>query len=144
MADKTCSKCKSLKSSTEFHKSKHTKSGLTSWCKPCSSKYQAAYVRTPTGWAKKKARHDAFNASEAGIAQKRKSRGLPAPTRACPSVCEACGGVSKFRLHLDHSHTTGKFRGWLCSECNLGFGKLGDTAEEVLRRVAYLVTHTGE
>lgn len=41
--------------------------------------------------------------------------------------------------HVDHDHKTGKVRGVLCSECNQGIGKLGDTAESVMRAAEYLV-----
>tara|TARA_R110002051_G_C8622703_1_gene483602 strand:- start:543 stop:968 length:426 start_codon:yes stop_codon:yes gene_type:complete len=42
-----------------------------------------------------------------------------------PELCEMsnCKRVAK---HPDHDHKTEKFRGWLCTECNTGFGKLGD------------------
>jgi hypothetical protein len=41
-------------------------------------------------------------------------------------------------LCLDHNHETGKFRGWLCDNCNTGIGKLGDTVEGLERAIAYL------
>jgi len=41
-------------------------------------------------------------------------------------------------LALDHDHTTGKFRGWLCDRCNLAIGLLGDTLRRVNRAVNYL------
>jgi hypothetical protein len=65
---------------------------------------------------------------------------LPTPTRACPTLCECCGGPSTGRgtLHLDHSHTTNQFRGWLCHHCNLGIGSLGDDLRGIQRAAAYL------
>lgn len=41
--------------------------------------------------------------------------------------------------HLDHDHETGLARGYLCSQCNLAIGQLGDNAEAVGRAYAYLV-----
>lgn len=73
------------------------------------------------------------------IANSRRARGLPEPTRSEPTLCECCGNPSgKYRFNLDHSHTTGKFRGWLCNKCNAAIGALGDTLEGVLRAAAYL------
>ncbi len=56
-------------------------------------------------------------------------------------VCEICGGRPQHNrkaLDLDHCHKTNKFRGWLCGNCNLGLGKLGDTEELVERALEYL------
>lgn len=56
-----------------------------------------------------------------------------------PTKCECCARVvTHRRLHRDHNHTTGKFRGWLCSQCNVGLGMLGDTRRGLLRALRYL------
>jgi len=58
--------------------------------------------------------------------------------------CESCGKVTD-RLHLDHNHQTDKFRGWLCSECNVGLGKIGDDIQSVVKILKYLTkTKTDE
>lgn len=70
---------------------------------------------------------------------KRREAGLPMPTRPCPEGCENCGRLpTTQRLHLDHCHETGKFRGWLCSKCNAGLGQIGDNEFAVLRILSYL------
>lgn len=71
----------------------------------------------------------------------RRSKGLPEPTRPCPDNCELCGRASWLEVKsfaLDHDHTTGAFRGWLCRSCNLGIGLLGDNRDSLLRAVTYL------
>lgn len=50
------------------------------------------------------------------------------------SVCKNLGTKEK-RLHLDHSHKTGKFRGILCSNCNFAIGHSKDNPI-LLRRLA--------
>lgn len=56
--------------------------------------------------------------------------------------CAICGSPHgdgwKRRLHVDHCHTTGVVRGLLCSECNLGIGKLGDDPARLDRAALYL------
>ena len=52
--------------------------------------------------------------------------------------CECCGRTDR-RLHLDHGHSTDAFRGWLCQECNVGFGKLGDTLDSAINLMAYMM-----
>lgn len=73
-------------------------------------------------------------------AKNRRWKGWPEPTRPIPSTCELCAGPPNGHggLHLDHCHVTGKFRGWLCSTCNTGIGKLGDDVAGLLRAVEYL------
>ena len=53
--------------------------------------------------------------------------------------CDCCGqpfGESK--PSLDHDHKTGKFRGWLHTNCNLSIGNLGDDVEGVQKALDYL------
>ncbi len=77
-------------------------------------------------------------------ASQRKTHGLPVPTRPEPILCEICGQTSNGRgkLHLDHDHVTGKFRGWLCHNCNTGLGKLGDSMRGLETALIYLRRNT--
>lgn len=63
--------------------------------------------------------------------------------------CECCGkkpnsGINldsskrKRSLVLDHDNITGKFRGWLCSDCNTAIGALGDNIEGLQKAIDYL------
>lgn len=66
-------------------------------------------------------------------------RNLPEPTRPVPEACELCGNLPRRRvLHLDHDHISGEFRGWLCTTCNTGLGKLGDDINGLQRAMDYL------
>lgn len=42
------------------------------------------------------------------------------------------------RLCIDHCHKTNKVRGLLCSNCNSGIGKLGDSIEQLQSAINYL------
>lgn len=58
------------------------------------------------------------------------------------AACECCGKEQRGRaLAFDHCHTTGAFRGWLCANCNVGIGKLGDTVAGVRLALEYLQKH---
>jgi hypothetical protein len=60
-----------------------------------------------------------------------KEVGPPAPS------CSICLRVG--RTQLDHDHTTGDFRGWVCGACNRGLGELGDNLASLRRALAYLL-----
>ena len=51
--------------------------------------------------------------------------------------CALCRRLPK-KICVDHCHKTGKVRGLLCSECNVGLGKLGDNIEALQRAIEYL------
>lgn len=71
--------------------------------------------------------------------------GIPEPPRHTPRFCECCGKLpteTKPKLVIDHCHSTGKFRGWICDTCNRGIGMLGDNQEGVSRALHYLQRST--
>ena len=55
----------------------------------------------------------------------------------CP-IClkTTIAGITK--IVLDHNHSTGKVRGWLCESCNTGIGRFDDDPEVVKRAVEWL------
>ena len=57
------------------------------------------------------------------------------------NVCDCCGQEHHKTLVLDHDHNTLRFRGWICEDCNLGLGKLGDNIEGVEKALEYLKRH---
>lgn len=66
--------------------------------------------------------------------------------RPRPDICELCGYPPKWRgkLHFDHSHQRGHFRGWLCSRCNTVLGLVEDSPRLLTQMIAYLQrTQTG-
>jgi hypothetical protein len=61
------------------------------------------------------------------------------PTRPPPPNCEICNqNKTGRRLHFDHCHRTGRFRGWLCHHCNTGLGAARDNPEILRRMIDYL------
>lgn len=51
--------------------------------------------------------------------------------------CEICI-EPQAQLHLDHNHATGRFRGWLCGNCNRGLGMYADDPSRVQAAARYL------
>jgi hypothetical protein len=59
--------------------------------------------------------------------------------------CDCCGiefdteiDRGNHKSVLDHCHETTTFRGWICTSCNLGIGKLGDNLEGLKKAINYL------
>lgn len=61
--------------------------------------------------------------------------------RPRPQECEVCNREG--RVMFDHDHATGKFRGWLCKECNTTLGLVGERISVLEKLVVYLRTHGG-
>lgn len=57
------------------------------------------------------------------------------------SICNIEDGKSQKRLSVDHCHITGKFRGWLCCNCNTALGHLKDNINILEKMIGYLKNH---
>lgn len=55
-------------------------------------------------------------------------------------LCDICGMPNKNGelLFVDHNHKTGKVRGMLCIDCNMGIGRMKDSPELLRVAAAYL------
>lgn len=57
------------------------------------------------------------------------------------SACAICGNTPK-RLRIDHDHDTGKYRGLLCDNCNIGLGHFKDSPDRLRKAILYLKERT--
>ena len=113
-----CSLCNKLVDPNEFSRYTHRtlKDGSKSqairhaWCKSCQTKQRKQVAKL--------------------------KKLYPKPPSDTP--CDCCGKPMK-TPQLDHIHSEGKFRGWLCPACNRGIGGLGDTLEGVRKAEKYLM-----
>lgn len=56
-----------------------------------------------------------------------------------PDKCDICKQPTEPRkLHYEHCHETGKFRGWACQNCNHGLGNFKDNPEWLRAAADYL------
>lgn len=57
----------------------------------------------------------------------------------CCAICSGdFSGCKDGVGHIDHDHTTGKIRGVLCSNCNMGLGMFKDKKELLMKAISYL------
>ena len=71
---------------------------------------------------------------EADILLRNLKKQNPQPVAGTPCAC--CNRIDK--LFCDHDHATGKFRAWICRNCNSGIGLLGDSEAGLKQAHAYL------
>ena len=59
------------------------------------------------------------------------------------NTCECCNKAipESDRVNFDHCPDSLTFRGWLCTNCNTGIGKLGDSIEGLEKALSYLNIH---
>ena len=137
--EKACITCLEIKAADEFYRVGPQKQYLQSECITCFNLgTRLRYKKDP----QKRIR-------ETGISQRQ--RKLLAGGRTTePTECEICGAEAYSerngrhqngnfkRLAFDHDHTTGEFRGWLCSKCNVGIGHFEDDPNLLLLAGMYL------
>jgi hypothetical protein len=99
----------------------------------CSKKCNPAFVRKFT--KAQKARRNNLK-SKYGLTEEQ----FDAMVEAQGNRCAVCGSAPGFhgKLHVDHCHSTGKIRGLLCTQCNIGAGMVGDDAARLRALAAYL------
>ena len=105
-------------------------------CKECHrilplTAYTAATLRSDGAYYLKKICRECHTINEREMREVKKK----APPK--PECCDCCHKKTK-KLQCDHIHGTFIFRGWVCTDCNSGTGKLGDTLKGVLQGAIYL------
>ena len=139
---KVCTKCKQSKTLSEFwQKSEAKKDGTKSYrpvCKECGTKQRLEKYHNEGGKEQQKKR--AFRAlmlsygiSEEIYEQERIKQDYK---------CLLCGAAEQDqhhgRLYVDHCHETGKYRGLLCNQCNLGLGGFRDNVNVLQKAIEYV------
>ena len=136
---KVCSKCGELKLYTDFALAARNKSGIGAACKSCVREHSRQYRAKNPEKRRQSWREYQFK-KRYGMTEQ-EVRNLK---RLQGSFCPACQSeVDPETLVYDHCHTTGNYRGIICSKCNTGIGKCGDNLEGLLKRAVYLSSAKG-
>lgn len=61
----------------------------------------------------------------------------------CRGLCDVCGRPPRDNkaLNLDHHHSTGKIRGFICSHCNVSIGMAGESSQLLRLLADYVDRH---
>jgi hypothetical protein len=141
--NKVCRSCELELPRDQFAARHNGKDGLASWCRDCTNK-RARARRSADPHARAKERE-----YEQRIGRHTKRRyGIPreqweARIKAQGGLCIVCGRLPRKRLVGDHCHTTGKFRGIVCDNCNVSMG-LANEDPKLLRKLADWIEQGGE
>ena len=131
---KKCSKCGTVKPTTEFYLRNSRSTGLVSACKVCTENYRKANRNTTKDT-------NAYLIRTYNIDLKDYERILDNQGGVCAICSTSVPGGNNKRLSVDHCHTTGKVRGLLCRLCNAGIGKLKDDPALTRKATEYLERH---
>jgi hypothetical protein len=129
---KQCRNCGLEKPLGSFYKNNQQKDGKTIYCKDCI-----------------KLKNDRpEHRDNVRKAQLKKYYGITPEQydnlyREQNGICKICehsdtGGRRNY-LCVDHDHETGKVRGLLCHDCNIGIGKLKDDPKLLQKAMLYLI-----
>lgn len=148
---KKCNKCNKFKDNIYFYKDKHTKDQLKNWCKTCEQSYKKIYyvknkqkvLKKSKEWKiKNKVKHREYMKEYSckkfhGITLETKQKLFNIQGEFC-LICENKLIFGDKRTHYDHNHKTGKFRGFLCGNCNRALGYFKDSKIIISKALNYL------
>ncbi len=141
---KSCSTCKELKPFSNFHNDKTNVKGkyLCYACKDCANlRSRDFHKKQSQGVEYKIAKKDAHIKFTYGISLNEYLKKLSDQNFKCAICNTFLKGVGT-HTHLDHDHSTGKIRDFLCGNCNRGLGSFKDNKEFLMEAIQYLESHT--
>lgn len=65
-------------------------------------------------------------------------KNAPRPKSETCEICGAFGSDTKNGICYDHNHTTGEFRGWICTRCNVAIGMVKENIETLEAIIEYI------
>jgi Recombination endonuclease VII len=145
--ERKCYSCKEVKPIEMFSKDRTKTQGYGYRCNDCDyTRPKQHHRNTPRTAYHRKYR----NSPKAKAAERnRKLRDSYGITQsdyddmwiAQGGLCAICRLTSKKSLAVDHCHTTGKVRGLLCQNCNIGIGNLKDSVIILESATRYIKAH---
>lgn len=133
VAEKECSKCKTVKPASAFYRKLINNDGLHSQCRSCVFAVSHEYYRTIEP-------HRAGRWKSASQLKNRYGITLDEYewlASAQDNKCLICGDKDVL-LHVDHCHNSGRIRGLLCRHCNIALGLLRENKAAATEMVRYI------
>lgn len=149
---KLCARCDQLVRLPSFRPEPRMMTGLTSYCKPCRSAHtKELYHKNPERSRALNRERMQRNYSPVkrrvqvmqmlyGVTPDQYAGLLLAQDGRC-AICATGTPGGRGNWHVDHDHDSGKVRGLLCTNCNVGLGMFKDDIERMRAAIAYLDKH---
>lgn len=128
---KRCSSCGDDKRLSDFHKASNRPDGLNPQCKSCRSAYGRATYSVGV-------QRDKNLRANYGISLEDFEGMLWVQDNRCAICAEVLLPPGVCGAHVDHDHASGRVRGILCHDCNLGLGRFHDDPEALRSAASYL------
>ena len=121
---KYCTWCKKEKPLTRFSKRTYRsgKVGYQTKCKDCERVCKKKYYKPNENMRR-----------QLGITDEKYDQLIEESNGMC-SICDR----EMKKICLDHDHSSGKFRGLLCNNCNTALGLVGDNVDTLHKMINYL------
>lgn len=138
---KVCNKCGEKKLAEEGFKYDEKKLTWASWCIECGKEYQrhmrkTRYTKVINGIKIDDYRYQKlYGLTAEDIYDKMADQDMKC------AICEQPPNGRYKKLHLDHSHETGKPRGMLCDSCNRMLGLAKDSTQLLNKAIQYLTDY---
>lgn len=139
---KECSCCNKILPISEYWKKSQPRKdgsfGFRPRCKTCDTKYKLDIYHNKGGKELQKIRAfkallQGYGITEEFYEQERIKQNY------CCIICEEHERMQPHgRLHIDHDHVTGKYRGLLCNKCNTGLGMFKDNTTLLFKAATYI------
>lgn len=151
---KQCPRCKEILSIENFRLRGGKRKGYQAYCKECSKTKLSEWQRTHTKNNTDSARRWR-DKNVPRVTQKRRTRQILKSCRehnitveeycalydaqgGCCAICKEHQSEHKRRLALDHCHSTGTVRAFLCGRCNTSLGLMRDSPSLLRLAALYL------
>ena len=127
---KRCKPCQNIIEQKRRHKRLATEPGHAAVLRKRANKWSAKNRKKLQGYKLK---------YKFGITASQRNKMIHEQNGLC-AICDEDLSTS-FRVSVDHNHKTGKVRGILCNNCNLGLGIFRDSIELIQKAQTYLEKH---
>jgi hypothetical protein len=151
MENIVCKKCDTNKHRDNFRDRKNKKNGKSSWCKDCYREYNNSIYQPKPKTERPKKEIDLIKVKIKAKERMLKHR-YNLTTEEYNNLynyqngeCAICSKPVKLGgkggMYVDHCHSTGKVRGFLCNPCNSALGMFKDDVTILQSAINYLQKH---